>query len=340
MATKNKVDYIRIGKKLIGKGRPCFIIAEAGSNHNCDLRTAKRLISVAAKMGADAIKFQLFTAEGLSNDRETQRVLNKSEFKRKWLPGLKKHADSKGIIFLATPFDEEAVNLLESIKIDAYKVSSGDLPHFKLISSIAKRKKPIFLSVGMATEDEIKEAVKTIQFSGNNKIVILHCIADYPVQPKDVNLLRIESLRNSFGLPVGFSDHTLGIHIAVSSVCLGTVAIEKHFTLDRSQIGPDHSFAIEPNELQSLVSHVRDLEIARGDGKKRSLKCEEKGLLLGRRSLFAQRDIMKDNVILEDDIKIVRPSIGISPKSYHSVIGKKTKRTIKCGEPITWEKIS
>lgn len=339
METENKRHDIRIGKKIIGDDKPCFIIAEAGSNHNGDVKTARRLISTAAEMGADAIKFQLFTAEGLSNDKKTQEILNKFEFKRKWLPGLKEYADSKGIIFLATPFDEDAVNLLQSINIEAYKIASGDLTYSKFIAQIAEKKKPIFLSVAMASCDEIAKAVQTIQGAGNQEIILLHCVADYPTRPEDVNLCLIKSLRDRFGFYTGFSDHTLGIHISASSIYYGAVVIEKHFTLKRSQTGPDHFFAIEPDELQSLVRIVRDLEKAKGDGIRRSLKCEKKGLILGRRSLFARRDILKGSTILEKDIKAVRPSAGISSESFYSVVGKKAKITIKSSEPITWKKI-
>jgi N-acetylneuraminate synthase/N,N'-diacetyllegionaminate synthase len=339
METKNKRQNIRIGKKLIGDDKPCFIIAEAGSNHNSDLETARRLISTAAEMGADAIKFQLFTAEGLSNEEKTQEILTEFEFNRKWLPDLKAYADWKGIIFLATPFDEDAVNLLQRINIEAYKVASGDLTYSKLIEQIAKKKKPILLSVGMASYDEIAKAVQNIQSAGNREIILLHCVADYPTNPEDVNLRLIKELRDRFGFHVGFSDHTLGIHVSAASICYGTVVIEKHFTLNRRQRGPDHSFAIEPNELRSLVRAVRDLEKARGDGIRRSIKCEEKGLVLGRRSLFARRDIPKDSMISEEDIKAVRPVVGISSEFVDSVIGKKAKMTMKAGEPITWEKI-
>ena len=339
MAKISKRNNITIGNRVVGYHKPCFIIAEAGSNHNGDLKMAKKLISTAAEMGADAIKFQLFTADGLSSDRKVQQILKKYEFKREWLFSLKKYADSKRIMFLATPFDEEAVDLLGNVGVAAFKVASGDLNYLELLKFVAKKKKPIFLSVGMAADTEINEAIDTIRSEGNNEIILLHCISDYPASPEYVNLLRIEKLRNKFSLPVGFSDHTLGIHISLSSVCFGAVVIEKHFTLNRKLHGLDHSFAIEPPELQAMVKFVREIEVAKGDGIRRLLKCEEKGLFLGRRSIFARRDIIKNSFISEDDLKVVRPCIGISPKFYSQVVGKKSRQTIKSGEPITWGKI-
>lgn len=341
MKRKEKKDYVKIGDKKIGYGYPCFIIAEAGSNHNGKFSTVKRLISVAAERGADAIKFQLFTPECLSNDTATQRILRRYEFKREWLPSLKQYADSKGIIFLATPFDEEAVDALNGVGVEAYKIASGDLNYSKLLIAVAKKDKPIILSVGMATKKEIQDAIEVIKSAGNNKIILLHCVADYPTKPGDANLLRIKTLRKTFGLPVGFSDHTQGIHIALSSICLGAVVIEKHFTLNRNQRGPDHPFAIEPDELDALVKGTRDIGNAMGDGILRPLKCEKTGLLLGRRSLYAKKYILKGEIISEDNIKVVRPSSGgVPPEFYNAVIGEKARCNIKCNDPITWEKIS
>jgi len=333
-------NYVKIGSRNIGKGRPCFIIAEAGSNHNGNLVIAKKLIDSAAEMGADAIKFQIFTAESLSNDKATQDILRKYEFRKSWISSLNKHARSKGIMFFATPFDMSSTDALSEIGVKAFKIASGDLTYLNFIEYIARKKKPIILSVGMATEQEIKNALKVIFSTGNRNVILLHCIADYPTRPEDANIKCIASLQKLFNVPVGYSDHTLGVHISMAAVCLGAAVIEKHFTLSRKMKGPDHPFAIEPNELKELVRGIRDIERAGGDGRKRPAKCEIQGLRLGRRSLFAAREIPKGKIINQADIKAVRPSIGIGANFYDSVVGKKARQKITCGEPIKWIKIA
>jgi sialic acid synthase SpsE len=331
---------VKIGNKMLGPGKPCFVIAEAGSNHNGNLATAKKLVRVAAKKGADAIKFQLFTGKGLSNDKDTQEILEKFEFKRKWLSSLKKYADSLGIIFLATPFDEQALDDLESIGVCAYKISSGDLTYLSFIRKIAKKGKPVILSVGIGSDKEIQTALDVICSTGNRKVLLLHCIAAYPTKPVDVNLKRISYLRKKFGFPVGFSDHTLGIHIPLAAVSLGVVAIEKHFTLDRKTSGPDHFFAIEPDELCELALKSKDIQEALGAEQYDRLKAEKIGFALGRRSLFARKDISKGQIISNDDVKIVRPNIGIQPQELDKVVGKKARKKICESEPLTWQKLS
>lgn len=337
---KSELEDVYIGNRPIGPGKPCFIIAEAGSNHNGDLRMAKRLVRAAAKAGADAIKFQLFTPE-LSNNSEVKNILKRYMFKKEWLETLLQYALDQEILFLATPFDKEAVDLLESIAVPVHKVSSGDVTYHSLLAYVARIKKPIFLSVGMATDSEIATALKIMNSAGaDKKIVLLHCVSSYPAKPEDAFLERIKQLRKNFRIPVGYSDHTIGIHISLSSIAYGACVIEKHFTLDRKQEGPDHSFAIEPGELRDLVSLVGDIEKARGENLSMPLACERLGLEFGRRSVYAARNIPAGAPIREQDIKVVRPVEGIPADQYDRILGKKAILAIKSGEALTWEKLA
>ena len=348
------MNKIKIGNRLIGEGEPCFIIAEAGSNHNGKLEQAKQLIDIAADAKADAVKFQTFLADKIvaktkerasyldklvSKDETMHDIFKKLELPREWLKELFNYATSKGLIFLSTPFDEEAVDILDEIGVEAFKVASFEIVHLPLLKHIAKKGKPIILSTGMASLSDIEEALEVIYQEGNNKVIVLHCGISYPLSFENVNLRAMLTIKQAFRVPVGYSDHTMGITVPISAVVLGASVIEKHFTISRKLPGPDHPFALEPDELKSMVKEIRNTEKALGSAIKRRTKSEEEMYKLGRRSIFAIRDIAKGKVIKREDLGILRPGIGLHPRYLEEVIGRTAKVDIKKDDPVTWDKI-
>ena len=281
---------IKAGDRYIGEDEPCFIIAEAGVNHNGDINLARKLIDVAVEAGADAVKFQTFKAEEVvtkgaekADYQKKTTGLKESQFemlKRLELTGrdfeeLFAYAQRKDIIFLSSPFDKGSVDLLDRLGVPAFKVGSGEITNFPLLKHIARKKKPIILSTGMSTLGEVEEALEVIRKDGATDIILLHCVSSYPAKMEDMNLKVIETLRHAFKLPVGLSDHSIGIAIPVAAVSLGACVIEKHFTLDKNLPGPDHRASLEQDELKQMVKAIRDVEKAMGDGVKRPTKEEE-----------------------------------------------------------------
>lgn len=331
----------------------CFIIAEAGVNHNGDINIAKKLVDKAKEAGVDAIKFQTFRAENLvtkeapkaeyqketTGDGSQFEMLKKLELSLEDHITLKRYCEEKGIMFISTPFDYESVDLLEKTDVPLYKVSSGDLTNLPLLSYIANKNKPIILSTGMANLGEVEEAVETISKAGNDRIILLHCTSNYPTAYEDVNLRAMLTMKEAFKLPVGYSDHTIGIEIPIAAVALGAKVIEKHFTLDRNMKGPDHRASIEPDELKIMVRSIRNIELAMGDGIKRCNKSEENIRKVARKSIVAGRDISKDEVITINNISFKRPEFGLKPKYVDLVVGKKARRNIKVNEFITFNDV-
>lgn len=341
-------EKIEIGKKTIGKGYPTYIIAEIGSNHNRDIDIAKKLIEKAADAGVDAVKFQTYKAEKLysknapkfSKDSVKPFDLIKAiELPREWHIALFKYATAKRLHFLSSPFDYEAVDELDKIGVPAFKVASFEITDLELLRYIAKKRKPIILSTGMASLGEIEEALEAIRSQGNNNIILLHCISLYPSPVDIVNLKAIDTLSKVFKIPIGFSDHTLGIHVSIAAVAKGAKIIEKHFTLDRKMKGPDHSFAIEPAELKQMVNYIRDIEKAQGDGIKKVSNNEREMYEKGRRSIIAVQDILKGTKITKKMLIVKRPGYGIEPKFVDIVIGREAKVDIKAEQWITWDMI-
>jgi len=339
---------VKIGEKIIGEGYPTYIIAEIGSNHNKDKKIAKKMIDEAAKAGVDAVKFQTFRAEKLyskktpkfSKDTVKPFDLIKSiEIPREWHKDLLSYAGNKGLDFLSSPFDYEAVDELDKIGVIAFKIASFEIVDLELIKYVAKKKKTIILSTGMANLGEIEDAINTIKSQGNDDIILMHCNSLYPTPVNVVNLNAIETMYSAFKVPVGFSDHTLGTNIAIAAVTKGAKVIEKHFTLDRTMSGPDHSFAIEPHELKKLVTEIRDVEKALGNGMKHRSDDEDEMFEKGRRSIIAAIDIPKGIRIKREMLVIKRPGYGIKPKFIDIVAGKTTKKDIKADEWITWDMI-
>ena len=254
-----------IGNKEIGEGNAAYIIAEIGSNHDQDIGQAKALIDAAAEAGVDAAKFQLFKAEDLRQERdEIFDTIKSVEFPREWIEEISGYTRDKGLAFLAAPFDEEAVDLLDRYDAPAFKMASSEIANFSLLQHVAKKKKPIILSTGMSDLADVHDALQVIEEAGNDEVVLLHCVALYPTPPDKLNLRVMDTLRTAFQIPVGFSDHTLGILFPSVAVARGACAIEKHLTPDRSLPGPDHSYAIEPPELIEMVKNIRDIEVGLG----------------------------------------------------------------------------
>lgn len=345
---------VKIGNRLVGDGAPIFIVAEAGVNHNGDIGLAKRLIDAAKDAGADAVKFQVFKAENVvtKNAEKAKYQTKNTDENKSQLAMLKQlelddenfrelytYAKKNNIVFLSSAFDKESVDLLTDLRVSAFKIASGEITNFPLLKYIAEKKKPVILSTGMSTMDEIEDALKVIRENGTNDIILLHCITNYPVKKEETNLRVIETLRQRFKLPVGFSDHTFGITIAIAAAVLGAVLIEKHFTLDRSLRGPDHKASLEPNELKEMIRAIRDVEKALGDGVKKPTKEEERIKNAVRRSIVAKVTIPKGAAITEDMLDFKRPGIGLEPKHLNKIIGMKAKKHIKPDELVTLDKL-
>jgi len=343
---------IKIGNRTIGEGKPCFIIAEAGVNHNGDINLAKKLIDLAKDAGADAVKFQTFTAEEVvikgtekanyqkvtTGTEESQfEMLKKLELTQRDFEQLFTYARGKGVVLLSSAFDNRSVDLLDNLGVPAIKVASGEITNSPLLKHIARKKRPIILSTGMATLDEVEEALEVIRKEGAREIVLLHCVSCYPAKIEDVNLKAMETLRTTFKLPVGLSDHTPGITASIAAVALGACIIEKHFTLDKSLPGPDHRASLEPGELKQMVTAIREVEKAMGNGVKRPTEEEEENKKVARRSIVARVDIPLGAIITEEMLDVKRPGGGLEPKYMDIILSRKTKVNIIKNKPITWE---
>jgi N,N'-diacetyllegionaminate synthase len=331
-----------------------IIIAEAGVNHNGDYENAKKLISAAANAGADYVKFQTFKADKLvskdAQKAEYQKanlkeegdsqydMLKKLEMSEAWHYDLIKYANECGIKFLSTGFDEDSIDFLDSLNIDLFKVPSGEITNKPYLEHIAKKGKPIVISTGMSNLQEIKNAVEVIQNHqiGKNKITILHCNTEYPTPMQDVNLLAMKTIQKELGVQVGYSDHTLGIEVPIAAVALGAVLIEKHFTLDRNMIGPDHLASLTPDELKQMVASIRNVELAiSGNGIKEPSISEQKNLLIARKSIHTNKIIKKGQTIKKEDLIMMRPGDGISPMLIEGVIGSFANKNLPQGYKIS-----
>ncbi|MCA9401178.1 MAG: N-acetylneuraminate synthase [Candidatus Omnitrophica bacterium] len=329
-----------------------FIIAEAGVNHNGQLSLAKKMIDAAKEAGCDAVKFQAFKTEALvlkdtkladyqkaaaqKNVQSQYDLLKQLELSEKQFLQLHAHCKKKNILFLATPFDDQSLMLLDRINVPVYKVSSGDLTNLPYLKKLAKRRKWIVLSTGMGTILEIKEAVETIQSITRNKLCLLHCTTDYPTRLNDVHLRMLNTLQKMFHVPVGYSDHSQSTVIPAAAVAMGARVIEKHFTLDQSLPGPDHQASLEPEALNTMVANIRNVETAMGLSVKRLNANEKKNLKIVRKSLFSARNLSKGHILKVSDVVICRPAKGLAPKHLERIIGKPLKRDISKDHPFTW----
>ncbi|WP_194190931.1 N-acetylneuraminate synthase [Clostridium chrysemydis] len=314
-----------------------FIIAEAGVNHNGDLKIAKKMIDAASETGVDAIKFQTFKTENLvckdakkaqyqknnTNNKENQfEMLKRLEFSYEDFKELKEYCKLKNIMFLSSPFDLESIDMLKKLDIEIFKVPSGEIENVAYLREIAKCNKKIILSSGMCNLSDIEFALDILEKEGAKDISILHCNTEYPTPMEDVNLKAMETIKKAFSYDVGYSDHTKGIEIPIAAVALGAKIIEKHFTLDKSMDGPDHAASLTPKELKSMVSAIRNIEKALGNGRKTPSKSEAKNKEIARKSVVSKRPIKKGEVFTLENITTKRPGTGISPKRFDEIIGK------------------
>ncbi len=352
---RRPVPRLHIAGREIGGGAPCFVIAEAGVNHNGRLDTALRLVDAAADAGADAVKFQTFRAERLATtaapkaayqitatgDAESQLdMLRRLELSDDDHRAIVRRCEARGLTFLSTPFDEESAGLLDRLGVPAFKISSGDLTHSGLLAFVAAFGKPMILSTGMASMADIDAAVDAIGRAGGAHPALLQCVSEYPADPGDANLLAMDTLTAAFGCAAGYSDHTPGIETAIAAAALGASIVEKHFTLDRTMGGPDHKASIEPGNLAKMMKGIRIAEKARGDGNKRPVAGERETAAVARKSLVAARDIPAGAVLGADDIAVRRPGTGLSPALRPQVIGRKARVAIRCGDLLTQDMLS
>jgi N-acetylneuraminate synthase/N,N'-diacetyllegionaminate synthase len=345
-------DVIRIGTRAIGTGHRVFIIAEAGVNHNGDLGLAKRLVSVAKDAGADAVKFQTFAADRLvtpkspkaqyqretADAKESQyEMLKKLELSPEEHQALMAHARACDLVFLSTPFDKESADLLEKLGVPAFKIGSGELTDLPLLQHVARKGKPMILSTGMSTMEEVEQAVQAVQKEGLKDIALLHCVSAYPAPVEDVNMRAMHILRETFNMPVGYSDHTKGTHVAPLAVACGACIIEKHLTLDQKLPGPDHRMSMEPDKFAKLVRRIREAEIALGDGKKQSMPSEKDTRAVARKSVVALVDITQGFPLERAMLGVKRPGTGIAPADLESLIGRKLRVDVQAGEVLLRE---
>lgn len=326
-----------------------FIIAEAGVNHNGSLEIAKKLIDVASKAGADAVKFQTFKADKLvskkaqkadyqketTDNKESQYdMLKKLELDEIAHHELIAYCKLKNILFLSTPFDHDSIDLLHRLDMAIFKIPSGEITNLPYLRSIGSLGKEVILSTGMADIGEVKDALDVLMQAGTpkEKITVLHATTEYPCPIDEVNLKAMQTIRNAFNIKVGYSDHTKGIAIPIAAVAMGACVIEKHFTLDRTMQGPDHKASLEPEELVAMVKAIRNVEKALGDGIKKPSKSEMKNKIVARKSIVAKKTIKKGEILTSDSIMIMRPGDGMSPMRWDEIVGTVTIRDYNIGE--------
>lgn len=337
------MENIDIENNIIGKNRPVFIIAEAGVNHNGKFDLAKKLIDVAKNAGADAVKFQSFQADILSTKTAVQcsyqkenigqeesqyKMLKRLELPRKFHAPLKEYCREKKIVFLSTPFSEDDADYLENLGVAAFKIPSGEINNYPYLKHIAKKGKPMIVSTGMSTMEEVKRAINIIKENGNKKIILLHCTTNYPASPESLNLKVIKTMQKELDVPIGYSDHSEGSIAGIATVALEACIIEKHFTLDRDMEGPDHKASLEPRELKAMIKAIRKTELMLGDEIKKCTDEEIGTLKVIRKSIVAKRNLKKDKIITLDDLIIKRPGTGIPPNEIDKILGKKTVKKI------------
>ena len=340
------------GKHIIGGENRCFIIAEAGINHNGSLEQAKALIDAAVEAGADAVKFQTFRAKNLVTPTapmaEYQKanlgsgntqfeMLEKLELQVADHKTLIAYCESRNITFLSTPFSIESAELLAELDLPAFKVPSGEITNTPFLRHVASKKIPMIISTGMSNLAEVERAVSVVREVGMEDFVLLHCVSNYPASVASTNLRAMETLATAFRCPVGYSDHTLGITVPIAAVAMGAKVIEKHFTLSRDLEGPDHKASLEPSELKAMVQAIRDVEAALGDGIKRPQAEELNTAAVARKSIVATRRIPESKLIEEGDLQLLRPGTGLNADQIPLVLGRTACRTIEAGEMIGLE---
>lgn len=344
-------NYIEINGRKVGSGYPTYIIAEMSGNHAGSLTHAKEIIHAAAESGADCIKIQTYTPDTMTIDCHNEyfditegtwkgenlyALYQKAYTPWEWQEELRDEARAAGIDFLSTPFDNTSVDFLEGLGVSFYKIASFELVDIPLLEYIASKNKPIVMSTGMGTKEEIREAIDAIYSTGNHQLAIMKCSSAYPAKVCEMNLSTITDMRERFGVPVGLSDHSLGHFSATTAVALGACIIEKHFCVSREIKNPDSGFSMEPQEFKAMVDEVRKVEAALGTVKYGVSKQEESNACF-RRSLFVVQDVAKGEPLTADNIRSIRPAYGLAPKHYKEVLGKKAAHDLKRGMPLKME---
>jgi pseudaminic acid synthase len=330
-----------------------YIIAELSANHNQSIKTAKATISAAKEVGADAIKLQTYTADtltinsdqeyfkikgGLWDGRSLYELYEDAHTPWEWHSELFEHAQSLGLDIFSSPFDRTSVDFLENLKVPIYKIASFEIQDIPLIEYVASKGKPVVMSTGIATLEDIELALSTCRSIGNDQITLLKCTSAYPAPLEEVNLLTIPEMRERFGVEVGLSDHTMGASSAIAAVALGAKMIEKHFIIDRKQGGPDSSFSIEPTEFKQMVQSIREVEKALGTVTyKLSEKVKQNKIFA--RSLFVVKNVKAGDIISEENIRSIRPGYGLHPKHYTEIMGKQFTKDLEMGTPLDWNMI-
>lgn len=332
---------VGIGGRRLGAGAPCFLIAEAGVNHDGSPERAHALVDAAADSGVDAVKFQAFRADALAvvdaplapNQRggcasSQHDLLRGLELDGQTFAALARHAKARGLVFIASVFDDASVAVLEHAGVAAFKIASPDVANPLLLAAVGSRRRPVILSTGTADLAEVEVAVATLRRAGAHELVLLHCTSAYPAPAGESNLRAMATMRDAFELPVGFSDHTMGDEVALAAVALGACALEKHFTLDRSLPGPDHRMSLEPDELARLIVRVRTVEAALGDGVKQPTAAERETAASVRRSLAAAHDLAAGTVLEQAMLTALRPGTGIPVSQLDAVVGRTLLRSV------------
>lgn len=348
------MNSIEINGRRIGPGLPTYIIAEMSANHNQEFAQAVRLLEAAKSAGADAIKLQTYTADTLTidsdkdyfrikgtlwNGRTLYDLYGEASMPWDWQPKLKEVADQLGIDLFSTPFDATAIEFLETLHVPAHKIASFEIVDLPLVRQVAQTGKPIIMSTGMATIEEIGDAVRAIREAGGKQLALLKCTSAYPAPAEEVNLRGIPHLAETFNVPVGISDHTMGIAVPVAAVALGACIIEKHFTFSRAVPGPDSAFSLEPREFEAMVAAVRTTEKAMGEAHYEVGQNESKSRAF-RRSLFVVKDIKTGELFTSDNVRSIRPGDGLAPKHTDQVIGRRARTDIERGTPLNWDLIA
>jgi sialic acid synthase SpsE len=345
------IKPVRIGDRLVGPGQPCFIIAEAGVNHNGSFTLAKQLVDLAAECGVDAIKFQTFVTDHVESksalkpsyfvgreSEEDKKAFSRSlELSFESFAELKKHAELKGVIFLSTACDPVSLDFLVNLGVSAVKIGSSDTNNFPLLRKAARTGLPIILSTGISTMEGVRSAIDDLRENHCDQLIVMQCTSSYPIQPSDVHLNVMQTYMDQFFCPVGLSDHTMGIHVAMAAAALGASIIEKHFTISRHLPGVDHPASLEPREMRELVEGIRAIESAFGKSEKSILPVEEEYVITMRKSIVAARDLPAGTVLSSNDLLVKRPGTGIPPSEIDRLIGKRLKVPVNNDELLSWE---
>ena len=345
------IKDLTFGKRVVGAEQPAFVIAEAGVNHNGNVDLAFQLVDAAIAAGADAVKFQTFIASEVitaqavkaeyqkqtTGEQESQlEMVQRLELSFGDFRKLKMYCDDQGITFLSTPFDFKSVDFLDGLGVVAFKIASGDLTNHPLLRHVAAKGRPVILSTGMSDMDEVRDALAVLH---DVDVILLQCVTNYPAAAEDINLRAMLSMKSAFDVNVGYSDHTLGIEVALAAVALGACVIEKHFTLDKNFAGPDHRASLEPEEFKAMVEGIRKVEASLGNGQKVPAASEAANAAVARRSIVAARDISKGTLITSAEIAFKRPGTGLPPGMVDQILGKTARVDVKAGTLLKLEDI-